>query len=272
MPRFSPRTTKGKYAYANALKRNYGNTFGRIDGSSLGQRSRFLARYRKGRRSVAARSTDIGFPVSFGTSKANHVQTSVNADLASRTLHVGEITAIPKQTSLLEIDRRERNIVNALGWKIQWELSHTIAAIQPIVFNWALIAPKGKQGTPDATDFFRNHGGSRGIDFGIALSSGTFNNNKINDDLYDIITHRKVTLGPSNVSASLTYPPYKCQTTIDTWVPLNRQLRYDTQEGCMSPVYIVYWCDIMTNNGGQPIITNALRSQKSVAIHFKESL
>jgi len=269
----TPRSFKGKYHIRQqAWQQNYRATLGKIDGSSLGQRARFLARYRKGKRSSPSSTAEIGFPVSFGTSKAYQVQQAANADLATRTLHVGEITAIPKQTSALEIDLRERNIVNAVGWKIQWELSHTINTIEPLVFNWAIIAPKGKQGVPNATDFFRNRGGSRGIDFSTALHSGTFNNNKINDDLYDIVTHRRVTLGPSNTAATVSYPLMKTQHVIDTWVPLNRQLRYDAQEGCISPVYVVYWLDHMVNNGAQPIVTSALRSQKSIAIHFKESL
>jgi len=275
MPVYAPTLCffKGKYYIRQqAWQQNYRATLGKIDGSSLGQRARFLVRYRKGKRSSPFFIAEIGFPVSFGTSKVYNSQPPANADLATRTLHVGEITAILKQTIALEIDLRERNIVNCIGWKIQWELSHTINTIEFFVFNWVIIAPKGKQGVPNATDFFRNRGGSRGIDFGIVLHLMFLNNNKINDDLYDIVTHRRVTLGPANTPSTVAYPQLKTQHLIDTWVPLNRQLRYDAQEGCISPVYVVYWLDHMVNNNGQFIVTSVLRSQKSIAIHYKESL
>lgn len=226
-----------------------------------------------GARSSLSSTSKIGFPVSYGTSKAAIVISPSNAVYSTRALNINEITAIPKQTSALEVDHRERQIVNGIGWKFQVELALIgQATTGPVVMNWAIIAPKGKAGVPTVTDFFRGRGDGRTNDFSIVSASTSLNNNKINDDLYDIITHRKLTLNPSTNTTNVKYEGHPTQATIDEWIPLGRQLRYDTNQNCISPVYFVYWFDLMLQSASTAARASTITMQKNVALHFKESL
>lgn len=141
---------------------------------------------------------------------------------------------------------RERDIVNLRGFDVTFNLK-TLSTVAPSVLvetdliycNVAVIAPK--QGTDIATgtgnDFFRSltNLDARALDFNASTSSINLHTLPVNTDLYTVLKHKRFILQPCSLGHEFWHQEHKF------YVPLQRQIAYDTDGTCQNPVFLVYW-------------------------------
>jgi hypothetical protein len=232
---------------------------------------RAYRRYKtRSKKSISGRHR-IGERVHQATAKrATIVDTDV-LDLNTRTLYSVDLTSIPKNIATDDIDRRDRNLANIRGFKLHLVCRHITAHVMQ--YNIAVISPKSAI-LVNETNFFRGTGNERGIDFDFAtLSSNDFRTRHINTDIYNILMHKRYKLHPLTQGAGLySIGSGKNWMTFDRWVPLKRQLRYDSTGDVPSsnPVYLVYWWDGLMENVGEVPNNAAIRFMSRVVTHFKD--
>lgn len=202
---------------------------------------RAYKRRRKARYNKRAR-TDIGEPVKHIHVKRDDTFVEENQDLATRTLDINELTAIDGGTGEAT---RSRQLINCKGIQLTMHLHNKTT--QVLYFNWAVIAPKHTQSGVSTIDFFRSQDGGRGTNFSTALTPLELHYNPINTDRYTVLRHKRLELDP--LSDTIFYNSDTGRgnhKTTKIWIPINRQLRYDSQVSttCNTPIYFVYWCDL----------------------------
>lgn len=110
----------------------------------------------------------------------------------------------------------------------------------------ALVSPTDKNEINNV-EWFRGYGDRRTIDFSSTEDSSVLLFNPINRDNYVVLWEKKIHLGSRTVTASTittdrNRPNYQ---SFSTYVPLNRQIRYDgpSQNQCSESVFLVMWYD-----------------------------
>lgn len=171
---------------------------------------------------------------------------SVSAEWAlitrqDRSMYSHNITAPAKGD---EINQRERNIINLRGVKICFEtrLSAGVPGGEKCYFNMAMVTNKTDKSTSlfDTSGFFRAPGSTaREVNFnGISMSIDK-HCLPINSDKFNILFHirRKMKKGAPGFDAH-------DQMTIEKWVPIRRQIRYDNAGAPACQVWLVWWYTI----------------------------
>ena len=260
------------YARAGALTYRYGPTAYR----AAGRIARFAYRRWRGRKRKKPHHPKnarkrIGKPVGTSTAKSKII---VNTGLASkntRTQYIIDLSEVPKSDA---IDNRVRNIINVRGFKFCMFV-HNREDI-PLTFNIAVISPKAQTGV-DTVDFFRGQGAKqRGIDFATFNTSLEFKCLPINTDKYNILRHKRYTLGAAG--GEVNPQDWKCDRRCTYmefmwYTKLNRQWQYDstTDNGPESGrVFLVYWADTWGTDGGAAPIVNAYAVMEKHLLYFKE--
>ena len=181
--------------------------------------------------------------------KHHRVEDTSGVFKSTRTLYSTDLTAIPKNTTSNDINKRERQVVFVKGFKVCLEI-HNIGSTA-MYFNCAVIAPKCATSNSLSVDFFRGSGNERSVDFSTSLTSLDFHCRPINSDRFTILKHKKLLLAKfgNTTNDGGTRTAY---TVIDMWVPLNRQIRYEdnTTTASCNPVWLVYWMDKFATPGG----------------------
>ena len=179
----------------------------------------------------------------------SHMVTDNTGIKSTRTLYSTEMTAIPRNTTANDIDKRNRQIAFIRGFKICLEVENLSS--KPVYLNVAVLAPKCESIASMSADFFRGSKSERSIDFDTTLSSLDFHCMSINTDKFTILKHKKLLFAQygSTTNDGGTRTAY---TVIDMWVPLNRQIRYEdsTNNYSCNPVHLVYWLDKFGTVGG----------------------
>jgi len=221
------------------------------------------------RRTTAAR---VGFTPGTGTAyRAITVNkwTAAVAAVASKGIVSDNVVAIARQTTGNEINLRERDMINCLGFSLRVCIAGTSSARAQTI-RMALVSPTDKNEINDV-EFFRGYGDRRTIDFSSTEDSVVLLNNPINRDNYVVLWEKKVTVGPTSDSAGLTFSRTQDSfVSFNTYVPLNRQLRYDgpSQNQCSENVFLLMWYDEPFGEGSQTPTTNILY-RRYVVTHWK---
>lgn len=224
---------------------------------------------RKSKRKFSRRH--IGQDIGTSSSKKAAV-TLASFTRSTRELYLQELTLFPKQTGIDEINRRERDVIAVSGFRICLQFANSLQ--QPMYLNVAVVHKKDN-GVPDPDSFFRGTGdNSREENFNVSLSGLAFHCLPINTDLYTVMRHKRYRMNSRNnpVATDNTFQYGASILTIDWWIKMRRQLRFDGSN--LSPqdgtVYLVYWADIMTATSGTTSTTAAYELQTHIVKYFRE--
>lgn len=198
----------------------------------------------------------IGEKMKISHVKRDNVFTQSDIDTDTRVLYNNEITLISAGSGE---DKRDRQLINCKGIEVCFHVANKLD--QPQFFNFAIIAPKHTSAGVNTIDFFRSSSGDRGSNFGTQLSALELHYLPINTDKYNILRHYRHNLGGQADRPSF----YNSDSGPGNWfskkvyIPLNRQLRYDNSFSttCNTPIYAVWWCDVMRNPDQAVTTTNA---------------
>ena len=211
----------------------------------IGRGIKRISRTVRSRRAKRARfsASNIGEPVGSATAKQCRTGQRDHQVISTRTLYNEGLFDIGRGD---ERYQRERDIINVRGVKICMEFSNR--STNPMYFHWAIIHPKDGKSGIGAPDFFRNqaNGGQRGAAFANSLSAEQFHCLPINTDIYTIIRHRKMVLGPAVGSTVFSARNTKNYGNVSEYIPIKRQVRY-VGPGAANPasgqLWLVFWCD-----------------------------
>lgn len=257
----------GKFAWA----------YRRQIGTGLKMAGRGVKRvYRSARhfRSKRRRMNQIGFRPGKSTAKKTFmIYDGTAGSISTRTLYIEDLSQLEKQTSSLEINKREREMVNLRGIKFCMELRNDTVDT-PLYFNWAVISPKASA-SPSDNDFFRGYANDRSDDFNASLTSNDFHCRPINSDAYIVLTHRRLTLGGKKASDAYKDTVPLNYRNVMKYMKIKRQVRYDTIEGGQAAqegrkLFLVYWCDGFMTDGPNLPVANSMTLNRQVILYFRE--
>jgi len=214
-----------------------------------GRRSRRTSRRRTFRRRNTGR---VGFNVGTGLTRICKVVDQPFGSRNYRDLLIHNLSNIPIGDNT-KIHTRDRATINLRGWRINFMVELLDNITREAVVNWAVLVPKAAD-APETDDFFRSFGEptstKRSSNFSTTLTGREMCYGKINTDMYYIIKHKRFTLtSPVGTNQDEQYGAN--HKRIDTWIPFNRQLRFDDSQPtitCTTPVYFVMWVDMPSNN------------------------
>lgn len=215
----------------------------------------------------------IGFAPGTGTSYSNNVVNKwidPNVVIPSKTLLSENVLAIARQTAGNEINFRERDMINCLGFQMRFCLRNGLLT-DALTIRMALVSPTDKNEINNV-EWFRGYGDRRTVDFSSTEDSSVLLFNPINRDNYVVLWEKKITLGARSENATTvcfdrTRPNY---LSFSTYVPLNRQIRYDgpSANQCSESVFLVMWYD--TPNGvGTALPTSSLEYKRYCVTYWK---
>jgi len=215
----------------------------------------------------------VGFPPGTGTAlKRETIDEWSETAIAPRVLNQDEVTLIPeKVAATTDISRRERQMVNCLGFSFRIVLRNS-EANRAIKVRLALVSPTDKNEI-NVNGFFRGYGTTRATDFATGLDSHRYTDTPINTDNYTILWQTSCILGPDedatgNNCFSRNINNFK---TINKYVPLNRQLRYDgpLSTDCADKIFLLCWYDAI-NAPAATTINSVLSFQRYAITYWKD--
>lgn len=223
---------------------------------------------RENRRKKRAAMRRVGEPVGSSNSKwdaLNAVPTTMNPE----TLYQVALLDVTKVAGSSSYDRRLKDQLNFRGIKfcMNFRVESAIGTAKAWL-NVAVISPKSDLASNQAipnTDFFRDPGGAtRAADFGIALNNMEFRCSSINTDKYNIHSHKRMIVGPSQATEG------NRERLIEWWLPVKRQIRYNDAtaypEG--KNIYLVWW--FATSDNGTPAAS--MQYNYHIKRYFRESV
>lgn len=196
----------------------------------------------------------VGRPVGSGVCKRTPVDLTAGQVLDTRTLYSNDLTAILKAGSTNPVQRRQRDMINLRGFKINIRCGSLGGINESLLLHAAVIHDKGRADAGLTTvdpissvDFFRGNGNSRAIDFSSTnLASSEFNNLAINSDLY-VVLHRET---KKIQRLDINSPRNESYVEMDMWVPIKRQVRYDNETDATNEefatdgrCFLVWWLE-----------------------------
>jgi hypothetical protein len=214
-----------------------------------------------------------------GTSNAKHETNEAElVAMNAKTLYQFRLLDLARKTAGTSdadnLDRRIMDVVNMRGIKFCRHftlVTNAYSAVQDdykLYLNVAIISPKA--GLDDAetipnTNFFRNDGSDRAVDFNeVTLTALDYKCNPINTDLYNVHEHKRYIIGPFSSTGANTK-----ELHIEKWMPLKRQIRYANAspypEG--KNMYMLYWF-VPSNNA--PTTSQLYYSHKYIK-YFRET-
>lgn len=216
-------------------------------------------RPRKKARTTNTRKT-IGQPVGLSNAKRHASLVSASAGKNTRTLYDNELTEIPEANSAFDIQGRRRDIVNLRGFKCCATI-HNLSDT-PLMFNWAIVAPRGNASAITTQDFFRGTNAERALDADNNLSTLQWHCSAINTDRFTVLKHKKMMIAPNAnpEGSNFTFNVANNVKVIDDWTKLDRQLRY-AEGKCLDAVFVVYWADFYGQPSGAVPATGAYAVQ-----------
>lgn len=227
-----------------------------------GRAARTIYRAAKRRRRMQKVGEDIG---SSNTKRCTTNIVEVR-NFNSRFLNKYLINVIPKTTTN-EIDKRQRDVVNLRGIKLQMEWRNN--SNEPLQCHWCILCPKYRQGIENS-EFFRGHDNVRAVDFANTQSSTQFWTRPINTDDYTIIAHKRFTLAPKDGGVAYNAEGPKNFRTVNRYIKIQRQCRYDGDELVNGRLWLCYWADKFMTPAGTAGATSAYGASHRILTYFKE--
>ena len=205
----------------------------------------------------------IGYARGASVSQNNAVLRDTSTfTMESKRVYSTELTRIPL-TSIGQTERRSLTLYCS-GFKVCCELNNIRST--SAYFNMAVVTYKNDtsdlnrfdpgvannaQGAQTLVDFFRDHGtvaNQRAVNMNNSLTGMECACLPINTDAYKILMHKRYKLGPGN--GTQPGPDFnngsngRCQLTINRWIPMRRQFRYEGNEdtSCTTPLFLIMWC------------------------------
>lgn len=244
------------------LMRRFGRRVYRKTGARrLGSRKRF--------------KSSVGRPISRAITKRYQTGSDGYASVSTLQFYANwEITEFParKNTANQDLFRRERDVINFSGFKINFNWRNNLN--ENIYLNFAIVHPHDET-LPVGSGFFRNPGNgtdSRETNWVGTLSGLALHKTKINTDRYDVLYHRRVTIGPVTNALGI-HPDRPNWTTLSKYFRIKRQLRFasgtDTnpEEGRL---FGIVWCTVMGSPSTASSIANAVSQDHLITRYYRE--
>jgi len=216
----------------------------------------------------------IGFPPGTGTAlKRETIDDWAGASIDPRVLTQDELTLIPeKVAATTDISRRERAMINCLGFSMRIHLRNTDASNE-VTVRLAVVSPTDKNEI-NVNGFFRGYGTTRATDFVTGLDSHRYIDTPINTDNFSILWSTKVRLGPDNdLAGAINYTRnIDNYCIINKYVKLNRQLRYDgpLSSDCADKVFLLMWYDGTSSVAASPVNAGTVKYQRYAITYWKD--
>lgn len=188
----------------------------------------------------------------YGTSNAKMSGTSnLTAPIDTGTLYSTPLNDLQRGTG---IDERQREHVQYKGVSCWFEYRNKNNN-NPLYLNMAVIGTKdtGSPSNVTGTAFFRGNGFSRAQDFDpINMSALRLHLTPINTDNYTVLWHERRTLATQ--VAGLQANTHDAYGTIKKWIPIRRQIRYQTDNTIPTDgrLFFVYWVSRFQGTGASP--------------------
>lgn len=230
----------------------------------------------KRRRRTTTRFGDLGDPKSkktiakrFEVGKSNGLQI-----FNTRTLYEWNVCTFPSRDPTNgALNARERDQVTYIGLKTHWFIENNTNTV--LYMNMALVVVRNN-GPVVTQDFFRaddmGANNTRSTNFSNLLTSQELHNLKINTDLYDVIFHRRTTLGPAG-NAGGYHPDKPNWKRIDRWIKVGRKIAFDNGSTTVpenaSMRLLLWWDAVGTATNSDPL-TEAVRAEHRNIIYFKD--
>ena len=214
-------------------------------------------------------SADI---VGTNTSKRTTV---INEDLQARqtrTLYATECIAINRNGASTDIDRRDREVVNVRGFKLQFRVANSNTDV-PLCYNWALVSRKD-DGTPTTNDFFRGSNSLRNKDANSSLTAIEWARSHINTDEYIILKHKRRRIAPqSPISTVFNSGVQKSYFEVNQYIKMKRQYRFSSAGAAVpisGQIWLITWADTWDSNSMQTPIPNQWSQSTRIVLYFRE--
>jgi len=190
----------------------------------------------------------------------------------TRTLYTHNLVQIPKGTGL---DERTSDRVNIKGWKLTINIQ-SLENVSAQTFCFAILSPKNSTSV-STTEFFRQYGADRAINFSTSLNYLQMMTNPINSDQYNILHRWRFKLGPkiNNSGTSEVSSNRNTYKTINKYIKFNRQLRYETTASAdveADPVFLVWWADVDYSTNGGAVETANYQVQWRSVCYFNDTV
>lgn len=230
--------------------------------------------YRKYKRTKQNNPTKwLGESPGVGNTKRNENHIVNNSTMNGASMYAWDLLELPEAGATNDIDKRQRDLVNISGCKIDLELKNTTAT--PIYLNVAVVIPKTSQSV-DTTDFFRSYqGGSRGVNFDNATLNGIdYHRLVLNTDKYAVVMRQRWCLRGHDLENEAANIMSSGGTNYICWskyINVKKQIRYDAAVlRPQTPMYLVMWCAQMFD--AAPVATTA-QAEYSMrnAVFFRET-
>lgn len=248
--------------YATMARRIYNTPAGRYAARRIGRAARKYVRAKR-----LARS-QVGHKVGGATAKKSDQGSSAVTGYAERTMHYHTIT-YPSEGQ--NIDQRERKALNLRGFKfcLEWKADTTgvLTSTDVLYVNVCLVTSKRDPtaGTVDTNQWFRAFGDNRSMDFDAVARSIDFHCRSINTDEWNVFFHKRFKLHAPLSAFNL--PVHK---TLMKYVPINRQIRFDSTSQPDTRFHLVWWCAVADRHTITPITGNVVDWNYHITTYFRE--
>ena len=247
-----------------------------------GTRAKYKRRSMKKYRPEASKPSprmQVGFTPGSGAAKSAVTSRNDNYTVVSAIKYPSDspqqasVTTITKGSG---IDNRERDIINCLGIKIQMVVAN-LRNWDPVCFHYALVACKGFA-TPEGPDFLRGYEDDRGLDFTPNNISGMdVLKSPINADKYTIFMHKRFWLRPRSDNPASAGAEDVWHSTnkggmrvLEEYVKINRQLRFNDEGTCETPMYLVWWAGSPFKVKTAAAVNDTIMMTRKVTVFFRE--
>lgn len=194
-----------------------------------------------------------------------HVALDNSTTSATRSLYSLALLDIPKRDSTFGLNSRSRDIINLVGFNIQYNIRN--ASVIPLLCNIAVIAIRTNTSV-SGTNFFRGDGATdRGVDFGASRTPLELHLLPINTDDYAVLAHERFTLATVPGATNDGVKSFECK---QLWVPCKRQVRYDASGNPHQRIFAVWWCDQTTRNRFDGAVANVMPYQIRAEAFFHD--
>ncbi len=177
-----------------------------------------------------------------------------------------DLTALNFSASVSD---RENHRLNIIGWRITMCPVNTGAV--PIIYNVAIIIPKNAVNF-SRNDFLRGYGNQRGENFTAGNQSWvTGSMTPINTDKFHVLMHKKVFINRQEPAQNWNVERNN-HKLINLWVPLRRQIFYDsnTEDGATRPIWLIQWANTMNDIQSETGTTQTFVNQCRVLTYFRD--
>lgn len=230
-----------------------------------------MVRSRRNRNSyVNKRREAVGHAVSEIPAKATRLRTDGYQQFTENQLHAVDPLAIDRRdnSALYLLNQRDRDVIYLAGFKF----CMTFNVNKGLYLNVALVSAKHRATISDI-DWFRNYTGTaRAKNFNSTdLTTHERHCLPINTDDYTVHWHQRWIQFGGNAS---TLPNRNNPTEIQKWVPINRQIRFDSETNTSAETQfrLVWWAGSpgLDQTASQVANPDAFRLDYNIVTVFRE--